>query len=540
MALFTTFLLSIAIILISFSEVAAHKGTISLTLLSQESDDVKKQRFDKFKTDNGKSYKDSTEESKRYTIFTANLVAIDERNRLEGAMVHGITKFTDLSSEEFSAMYLTRSQTFKATADELRSIAQPAPEQSKLKLEADTNVDWSALGRTTAIKNQGNCGSCWAFGITEQIESDTIRLLGKTYILAPQQVVDCDTVNLGCNGGNESPALSYVKSAGGICQEADYPYVSGSTGTKGTCKTSVVSSKRVVNLQSYSSIFGEANIASFVTNTGPVTIAVDATNWSSYVGNVMTKASCSSGHTPALNHVVQAVGLFIGSSSGLQSYWKVRNQWGSNWGLSGYIKLEYNTNACLMASDYAYYTTPYALTTTTNSPTATTTVPTISTRVPTVPTASLAPSKSTTVPTGSPSLPKPTNPPVKIANPTVAPSRNPTNFLSQSPSSASSSWSCNPYGIPQNWYRGLAYVPCTMYACPGTKITASSCSSFSGDTYAVLLNSAGIQVADNDDAYSGSKCSSLTYTVPANAVCNSFTLAQSKSIFPLAFNRCHL
>jgi len=503
----------------------------AIRFLSQESDDAKKQRFNKFKSDNGKSYKDANEESQRYQIFAGNLAVIDERNRLEGAMVHGITKFSDISGDEFAATYLTRKSVFQATANELKSISKPSLLRSgnnEVKLEA-TNVDWTTQGRTTPIKNQGSCGSCWAFGITEQIESDTIRLLGKTYLLAPQQVVDCDTNNGGCNGGNEGPALSYVQTtAGGICQEADYPYTSGSVYpyAAGTCKTSTVNAKKVVGLQSYSRILGETNVANFVTNTGPVTIAVDATNWNSYTGNVMTSASCSYGHASTINHVVQAVGLYIPTSG--QAYWKVRNQWGSNWGLSGYILLAYGSNTCNMASDYSYYTTPKLLTSTTSVPTTSTRVPTASTLQPTLPTASLAPSfpKPSALPTSSTKVPVavPTFP-----NPTAKPS-------SGAPTTVSGTWQCPSYSIPTGWYLGLPYTPCTIYACPGTVIKTSSCPSqggaFSGDTYAVLLNSYGTQVAYNDDASYGSMCSTLQYTVPSTATCTTYTLAET--CYPLA------
>ena len=242
-------------------------------------------------------------------------------------MIHGITPFTDLSNEEFKAKYLTRERSFQATSAEMRAHSILQDSKPDVRLAAPTapiDIDWTTKGRTTAVKDQGKCGSCWAFGIVEQIESDTMRLLGVTYILSPQQVVDCDTSNDACDGGFESPALTYVQSAG-LCKEADYPYTSGSTNVAGTCKTATITSKKVIGLNSFTAVKGEGNIADFVAKTGPITLAIDATTWDSYTGGVMTTSSCPASPKDKLNHVVQAVGLKIPTSG--QAYWKVRNQW---------------------------------------------------------------------------------------------------------------------------------------------------------------------------------------------------------------------
>lgn len=551
---------------------SATEGNSRIQLFAKESDAEKKQRFEAFKGDFRKSYKDSSEDDQKYNVFLNNLARIDDLNLAAGSMVHGVTQFSDITNAEFQAKYLTPRATFQAQAANLRSNAienaQDNEKHGNVKLEA-VNVDWSAAGRTTAIKNQGGCGSCWAFGITEQIESDAIRLLSKTYILAPQQVVDCDTSNLGCNGGNEAPALTYVKNAGGICLEADYPYTSGGTQTAGTCKTSVVSTKKVVTISSYTRILGESSVATFVTNTGPVTIAVDATTWDTYPssGPIWSTSQCPASASSKLNHVVQLVGLYIPSSG--QSYWKIRNQWGTSWGSSGYMYITYGTNTCGMSSDYSYYSTPVALggtassfpspkpssTTPTFRPTASTSIPTFSTRVPTgKPTTSTVspsnkptalPTQSTVVPTGKPVVPgspsfAPTAstrvPTQSTSKPTAMPTTSTVKpSAAPSPTTPANGWMCPAYSFYQ-WTSNQYYLysPCFIYACSGATITATSCSPggvCSGDSEVFLWAGSGADIAWNDDspdcAAQGCMCSKLVYTVPANSGCKTYTLGQS-------------
>lgn len=103
------------------------------------------------------------------------------------------------------------------------------------------------------MKDQAQCGSCWAFSATEQIESDTMRLLNVTYKLSPQQITSC-TSGCSCNGGWTESAYSYVKSAGGIEQDTDYPYTSGK-GVTGSCTAN--SKKAVISISGYSTITGK-------------------------------------------------------------------------------------------------------------------------------------------------------------------------------------------------------------------------------------------------------------------------------------------
>ena len=168
---------------------------------------------------------------------------------------------------------------------------------------------------------KGYCGSCWAFSATEQLESDSMRVLGTSFILSPQQIVSCDTAWYGCSGGWPYGGFDYIQQFGGQEQESAYPYTSGTTGDTGVCTAD--SKAAVMSLTDYYQITGsnaaatEAAMATYVGTTGPLSICVDANNWSSYRGGIMTKCGNQ------IDHAVQLVAV-----STDEGYWKVRNSWG--------------------------------------------------------------------------------------------------------------------------------------------------------------------------------------------------------------------
>jgi C1A family cysteine protease len=292
-----------------------------------------------FKAEYGKTYSSAEEEELRFNVFVDNLHLIDRRNA-EDTASHGITKFSDLTPNEFKSRYTN----YVPKDREGRTYAdiEPLPEGT------DALVDWTGT-YTTPVKDQGYCGSCWAFSATEQTESDFMRQYGEEQILSPQQITSCDTSSYGCQGGWTESAFEYAEA--GLETEADYPYTSGKAGVTGTCKSD--SSKFVVKTTGYTTVSsnarGESSMASYVGSTGPLSVCVDAETWSSYTGGIMSKCGTS------VDHCVQAVG--INTSGG---YWKVRNSWGTSWGESGFIRLSYGSNTCAIASDANYASTAKA------------------------------------------------------------------------------------------------------------------------------------------------------------------------------------
>jgi len=253
--------------------------------------------------------------------------------QVNGTAVHGLTKFSDLSQEEFEARYLKADVTKRSGNIPVAEYGEPSMVMGL--------VDWTGKF-TTPVKDQGYCGSCWAFSATEQIESDSMRTLKTSYVLSPQQITSCDTTSGGCNGGWPENAYNYVKKAGGIEQNADYPY-SSYQGTTGTCKAT--SSKFVLKVSGYTAVKGESAMATHVQSTGPLSVCLDASTWNSYKSGIVTTCGKS------VNHAVQAVGVDS------TSYWKVRNSWGTSWGEAGFIRLKYGSNTCAITNDPTFVTT---------------------------------------------------------------------------------------------------------------------------------------------------------------------------------------
>ena len=315
--------------------------------------------------------------------------------------------------------------------------------------------------------------SCWAFATAMQIESDAMRMLAQTFILSPAQINDCSTANYGCGGGWPATAMAYVKSAGGLMLDSDYPYYAGSTGVAGACSTGTLFLPKV-SVTSYT-ILGtnvEDTMATYLLSTGPIQVDMAASSWSSYTGGIMTAASCGTG----VNHAIQAVGVYIDPTGATPSYWKIRNQWGSGWGESGYIRVAYGTNACQIAN-YGGLVSSVAL-----SPSA--------------------PSKS----------PSYTNPPTR------APSALPTKSPAWSLAPTMAPFYCDSFSASNTNSAQQNTASCLFQAIGGRTLTVSACSGTtgvcSGDTY-IRLFSNGVQVASNDD--SCGLCSGLTYTVPAGS-----------------------
>ncbi len=308
-------------------------SSVSATLYSSDPH-AQKLLWEQFKKQHGKAYETMDEENFRFAHFVTNLRMIDERNNMEakvgGSAIHGVTKFSDLSQAEFESRYLL--------SDPSHKTGNAIVDATERKLDTTAGlVDWTGK-YTTKVKDQGYCGSCWAFSAAEQIESDSMRTLGTNWELSPEQIVQCDSTSYGCNGGWTEHAYDYVKKAGGLETNTEYPY-SSYQGVTGKC--SADTTKAVVTVVSYTTITGESNMGSYVQTTGPLSVCLDASSWNSYSSGIMSVCGKS------VDHCVQAVGV---DTSGSNPYWKVRNSWGTSWGEAGFIRLAYGKNTCNIAS----------------------------------------------------------------------------------------------------------------------------------------------------------------------------------------------
>lgn len=292
--------------------------------------------FEQFKTNFGKTYPNAAEEAKRLGVFADNLAQVHRDNAdhvlISGEAVFGVTKFMDLTKDEFKAMYLT----YTPRNHTVEEVTPTGP--------LVDSIDWRTKGAVTPVKDQAQCGSCWAFSATEAIESYAF-LAGKSLQkLSPQQINSCDKTDGGCNGGNTETAYAYVVKAGGLQTDADYPYTSGG-GVTGTCKFD--SSKIAQAISGYKSIkSGESNLQAALAD-GPVSVCLAATAFQTYRSGILS--TCDNN----VDHCVQAVGFDTTNSP---PFWIVRNSWGTGWGESGYIRVEMGKDLCRISDDATYPT----------------------------------------------------------------------------------------------------------------------------------------------------------------------------------------
>lgn len=342
---------------------------------SEMDSDTKKNLFRDFKINFVKEYKDSKEESFRMQQFDSFLERVDIINSANVAAgglgtVHGVTKFADYTMDEFSKMFMGNIPADEATKKS-RMESQKAMTVHPMS-GSKTSVDWTGV-YTTSVNDQDRCASSWAWAASQQVESDAIRLglmdLDDANKLSPQQILDCDTIDLGCDGGNTQTAFETVFKSGGLHYLSNYPYATTSARTHENSGCENLESSKALTLDkvnSYTWLYAVTNtkpakidpdstevaMTDFVLNKGPLSVCFNANDFQSYLGGIMTACSCGESTACASNHCGQIVGVDTKSK-----YWKVRNSWGADWGEEGYARMAQGTNLCNIA-DQATYSTP--------------------------------------------------------------------------------------------------------------------------------------------------------------------------------------
>jgi C1A family cysteine protease len=266
--------------------------------------------------------------------FANNDDIIEAHNAKKEAYTLGHNQFSHLSVEQWR-QYVKLGLNKPATTEAPAAIHQAPVDATKLKAE----VNWITAGAVTGVKDQGQCGSCWSFSTTGALEGAYFNKFGSLESFSEQNFVDCDTFrnggkDMGCNGGLMDSAFTWAKKNGGVCTEADYPYVSGETKKAGDCNTKCTKNAGVAPA-SYTDVETNSDSALMsALNLQPVSIAIqaDEATFQLYKSGVLT-AACGA----KLDHGVLAVGY--GTEEGLD-YWLVKNSWGTVWGDNGYIKLQ--------------------------------------------------------------------------------------------------------------------------------------------------------------------------------------------------------
>jgi len=291
----------------------------------------------------GKIYSTQAERHLRFQTFKENLKSIHQHNsRNDVTYTQGINQFTDLSDQEFKEIHL---QGYKRGADGLDLESSMTVMAISDDDELPDSVDWREKSVITPVKDQGRCGSCWAFATVEQVESYyAIAHDGNQTILAPQQLVSCMPNPLhcggygGCKGATATLGFSYI-TVSGLVKESEYPYTSGKEGKDGTCLISDGAIQPEVYVERYNLLpRNDMNaVMRHLAFVGPLAVNVDASLFHKYNGGVFDE--CSYSENIDINHVVQLVGYGTDSELGLD-YWLIRNSWSPTYGENGYIRLK--------------------------------------------------------------------------------------------------------------------------------------------------------------------------------------------------------
>jgi len=329
---------------------AAFAATDAMKLMSWKTEFTKEQLndldtrgvFEEWHKTFARNYVSEAEEAHRYGIWLDNLWRISDSNSQNHPYKLKLNEFGDLTEEEFRIKVHGPTGSCLGQNDKVALKQQNEKNKQKMikkpSVDLPASVNWTAQGVVTPVKNQGDCGSCWAFSTTGSLECDYAIKTGKLVSLSEQQLVDCSGSygNKGCNGGWYYYGWNYANAEGGLCTESSYPY----TGVQGSCQSTSCGEKYdTPSKPSYYSVpaDNEADLQT-ASASGCVSVAIEANQFAfQYYSSGVLTGTCGT----SIDHAVLVVGY--GNLDG-QDYWLVKNSWGSSWGLEGYVLICRNCN----------------------------------------------------------------------------------------------------------------------------------------------------------------------------------------------------
>lgn len=299
-------------------------------------------KFGSWMKKHGKMYMSREEHSYRKSIFLQTEKMIKEHNSGNHSYTLGHNQFSDMTFTEFQKKMLMAEQHCSATEHSSKQIEI----DNRQRLLLPDAVDWRLKGIVSPVKNQGHCGSCWAFSTIAAMESHMTLAFNEHVILSEQQLLDCAQAfdNHGCNGGLPSHAFEYIHYNHGLMSEQDYPYLANQSAK---CFFNPAKAEAFVGKINNITAKDEQELTEAVAMYGPVSIAYQvASDFKQYKNGVYDSTVCKSGPED-VNHAVLAVGY--GTDYNGKPYWIVKNSWGTSWGMEGYFNIARGKNMCGLA-----------------------------------------------------------------------------------------------------------------------------------------------------------------------------------------------
>ena len=298
--------------------------------------------FSNFKKEYNKLYSDNKIDENHFKTYCNNVEFIDNFNSQNNSYELGINQFTDLNHKEFKSYNSNNLINIKNKSHNHIILEKP---DSILE-----SFDWRDQGKVTNVKDQGQCGSCWAFSALGSLES-TYAIHSPShnlYNLSEQELVDCSSKDEGCDGGLMDDAFQYIMD-NGICSYKRYPYIAEDN------KCSKANCSRVVNISRFVDVKPNSETQLlYALLINPISVAIDASDpsFQSYKRGIYN-GSCST----TLDHGVTLIGY--GYDTVWDSkYWIIKNSWATTWGDNGYMymlrDIEDTSGLCGIAMDASY------------------------------------------------------------------------------------------------------------------------------------------------------------------------------------------
>lgn len=305
--------------------------------------------FQSWATDHGKDYTTDSEKEYRMRIWLQNHIKIELHNNQvpEPKFKLGHNDFSDMTHDEYAEYNKLglhgNAAVGKVSAEEK---INPQAESATFRalndpmLELPKEVNWIDLGGVTPVKNQGACGSCWAFSTTGALEGAKFVRSGELVALSEQNLLDCDHKDLGCRGGLMDNAFKFDEKTGGLCSEIDYPYTAKQGRKCNPMNCTDVPGSIVSTF--YDVPHGCAKALQAAVAMQPISVAIQADQFvfQFYKTGVLTDDKC--GKAAQIDHGVLVAGYGTDSETD-EPYWLVKNSWGASWGENGYIRMSRNS-----------------------------------------------------------------------------------------------------------------------------------------------------------------------------------------------------